>query len=239
MTELTVASFNAHWGIGYGRSFGRTFDVAATVANFDADVVVLAEAWRPHTGPCALDELAAAGYRVEELRFATMRHTWRPAVTHSSPGDGWWLLAVASRLPVLARRDLPIGAVHGDPVGLRSVLALTIDVGGTPVELLAVHTSSKLWYAGPLIHLSGLRRHLPALDTHAIVAGDCNLWGPGVVTMLRGWRRAVRGRTFTSRTPHSQIDHILVSRPIEVLSGEVLAPTLSDHRPIRTRLRIA
>jgi endonuclease/exonuclease/phosphatase family metal-dependent hydrolase len=56
--------------------------------------------------------------------------------------------------------------------------------------------------------------------------------------MLRGWRRAVRGRTFTSRTPHSQIDHILVSRPIEVLSGEVLAPTLSDHRPIRTRLRI-
>jgi endonuclease/exonuclease/phosphatase family metal-dependent hydrolase len=199
---------------------------------------VLAEAWRPHDAPSALDELAADGYHVEELRFATMRHHPRPAVTHTTPGTGWWELAVLSRLPVGNRRELPIGTVHKDPVGPRHALALTLDAGGTAVELVAVHTSSKLWYGAPVVHLRGLRAHLPSLDVPAIVAGDCNLWGPGVAALLPGWRRAVRGRTFTARTPHSQIDHVLVSRRVEPLGGEVLAATLSDHRPIRAHLRI-
>ena len=185
-----------------------------------------------------LDELAADGYHVEELRFATMRRFPRPAVTHSTPGEGWWELAVLSRYPLRNRRELPIGRVHKDPVGPRNALALTVDVDGTAVELVAMHVSSKLWYGAPVIHLAGLRRHLPSLDVPAIVAGDCNLWGPGVVAMLPGWRRAVRGRTFTAHLRHSQIDHVLVSRCVTPVSGAVLPATLSDHRPIRARLQI-
>lgn len=238
MTELTIASFNCHWGIGYGARAGECFDVAATVRSFDADVVVLAEAWRPHDAPSALDELAADGYELEELRFATMRHRPRPMVTHSTPGEGWWELAVLSRLPLSGRRELPIGRVHKDPVGPRRALAVTVDVAGTPLELVAVHTSSKLWYGAPVIHLWNLRRHVPSTGAPAVVVGDCNLWGPGVVALLPGWRRAVRGRTFTAHVRHSQIDHVLVSRAVEPLGGDVLPATLSDHRPIRARVRI-
>jgi len=55
---------------------------------------------------------------------------------------------------------------------------------------------------------------------------------------LNSWQRAVRGRTFSSRRPHSQIDHVLVRGGIEVVDGEVLADTPSDHLPIRARLRL-
>ena len=88
-------------------------------------------------------------------------------------------------------------------------------------------------------HLRALRPQLPAGDRAVVVAGDCNLWGPGVVRMLPGWRRAVLGRTYPAHRPHSQIDHVLVRDNITVLSGEVLAATPSDHRPVRARLRVA
>jgi len=58
------------------------------------------------------------------------------------------------------------------------------------------------------------------------------------VERLNSWQRAVRGRTFSSRRPHSQIDHVLVRGGIEVVDGEVLADTPSDHLPIRARLRL-
>jgi endonuclease/exonuclease/phosphatase (EEP) superfamily protein YafD len=73
----------------------------------------------------------------------------------------------------------------------------------------------------------------------AIVAGDCNFWGPGVRAFFRGWHRAVRGRTWPAAHPHSQIDHVLV-RPadVEVLDGRVLPDLGSDHLPVRVELRL-
>jgi endonuclease/exonuclease/phosphatase family metal-dependent hydrolase len=49
----------------------------------------------------------------------------------------------------------------------------------------------------------------------------------------------VRGRTWPSSRPHSQIDHILVRREagIAVLDSAVLPAVGSDHRPVRATLR--
>jgi endonuclease/exonuclease/phosphatase (EEP) superfamily protein YafD len=111
-------------------------------------------------------------------------------------------------------------------------------VHGTEVDVVGVHVSSRLWTFAPLRQLRSLRPQLPARGRTAIVAGDCNFWGPGVVTMLPGWRRAVRGPTFPAHKPHSQIDHILVRDNVAILSGEVLPKTPSDHLPVRARLRV-
>jgi len=237
MRDLIVASYNAHWGVGrFGGSRPEPFDVAGAVRAFGADVVVLAEAWRPHEGECALDVLAGEGWHVEERRFATLRLLPKPEV--DEPGDGWWSLAVLSRFPIIERRDLPLARVFHDPVRRRAAIAATLDVDGAEVGLVAVHVSSKLWYGGPAIQLGSLRRHLPPGDRPSIIAGDCNLWGPAVVTLLPGWRRAVRGSTYPAHRPHSQIDHILVNGGVEIVGGEVLPVTgLSDHRPVRARLR--
>jgi endonuclease/exonuclease/phosphatase family metal-dependent hydrolase len=65
-----------------------------------------------------------------------------------------------------------------------------------------------------------------------------NMWGWCVDRLAGpGWRRAVRGRTYPAHRPHAQIDHILVSRPVEVIDAQVVRQVMSDHRPIRARLR--
>jgi endonuclease/exonuclease/phosphatase family metal-dependent hydrolase len=139
---------------------------------------------------------------------------------------------------VLTRHEVPIGRVTSDPVGARSALACTIDIAGDPIEIVGVHTSSKLWWLGPVRHMIALHRQLGSNGMRPdIIAGDFNFWGPAVSALFPGWRRAVRGRTYPGNRPHSQIDHVLVRGDIEVISGEVLGATPSDHRPIRARLR--
>lgn len=237
MTQLTVASFNAHWGVAYfGPLAGQRFPVVDVIRGFEADVVIVPESWRTLEGVSMLEPLTADGYNVETLRMTKLR---RP-VTHrrAHPGDGFWELAICSRFPVHARRELPIGSVFRDIASPRRALACTLDVDGTPLDLVAVHTSSKLWYAGPVTHLRGVARHLPVGTGPAVVAGDCNFWGPGVVSILRGWKRAVRGRSWPAMFPHSQIDHILVNDQVRVRSSEVLPPCHSDHRPVRAHLSL-
>lgn len=211
--------------------------MAAVVRGFDADVVVVCESWRDTNGHGVLDELEADGYAIETLEFATLDpNDNRPE--REMPGFGCWELAICSRLSISARWTLPIGHIGGDRGGARSALACTVTVGDTPVDIVGVHTSSKLWKLAPTRQLGLLRPQLPPRGRTAVIAGDCNWWGPGVVAVLPKWRRAVRGRTYPAHRPHSQIDHILVRDDIEIVSGEVLAATPSDHRPVRARLRV-
>jgi endonuclease/exonuclease/phosphatase family metal-dependent hydrolase len=236
--EFTVAVFNAHWGFVSRRPHrGDLFDVSALVLGFDADVIVVPESFRTPDGATVLDRVAASGYEIHTRPFAWMsthnRHEDCPAV------DGHWELAVCSRLPVKDWREIEMGAVFRDHVdGPRAAIAATVDVGGTDVTVVGLHTTSKLWYAGPVVQLRSIKSSLPSLDTPAVIAGDHNFWGPPVTRLFPGWRRAVRGRTWPGHRPHSQIDHILASRRIEILGGEVLPENGSDHRPVRARLAV-
>jgi endonuclease/exonuclease/phosphatase family metal-dependent hydrolase len=207
------------------------------VRGFDADVVAVLESWRGHDGRSVLDGLTADGYRIETIPFRKMYISSRRA-RHEDPGEGLWEVAICSRFPIVASRELPLGTIHADPAGPRSALLCTVDVEGVEVDIVAVHVSSRLWSLAPVRHLLALRPQLPPPDRHAVIAGDCNLWGPAVVAIFKQWRRAVMGPSYPAHRPHSQIDHILVRDDMTVLSGEVLAETPSDHRPIRARLRL-
>ena len=158
------------------------------------------------------------------------------------PRDGSGLgdvgLAMLSRIPAEAQGRLSVGTVLSDPTPERGALHVVLDVGGTKVDLIGVHLSSRLPY-GPPIQLRRLAAQLPPAGRPGIVAGDCNFWGPAVESFLPGWRRTVRGRTWPAGRPHSQIDHILVRAAdgTEVLHSEVLPGVGSDHRPVRATLR--
>jgi endonuclease/exonuclease/phosphatase family metal-dependent hydrolase len=131
---------------------------------------------------------------------------------------------------------IPVGDVPGDTALRRCALHLALDVGGHDIDLVAVHLSSRLPYAPPM-QLRNLRRRLPPRDRRTVLVGDFNLWGPAVVAMLPGWRRAVRGRTWPAHRPHSQIDHVLVRDDVEVVDSAVLGEVGSDHLPLRVTLR--
>jgi endonuclease/exonuclease/phosphatase (EEP) superfamily protein YafD len=73
----------------------------------------------------------------------------------------------------------------------------------------------------------------------AVLAGDMNMWGPPVNSYVRGWRRAVTGRTWPAHRPHSQLDHVLVTPPVRVLEARIGEYAGSDHRPVVARLTLA
>jgi endonuclease/exonuclease/phosphatase family metal-dependent hydrolase len=212
------------------------FDAYEVIARLDADILVLPETWLPHAGEGVVDVLRANGYHVELDQWITLTHSvYRPRV--ADPGDGWWCLGVASRLPVVERVDLPLPRTIADRAHPRNAIQLGVDVDGTRVDVVGVHTSSRLWWAAPMLHLRALAKAVAPVRGPAVLAGDFNLWGPGVERLLPGWRRTVRGRTYPSHRPHSQIDHVLVNQQVTALDARVVDDRQSDHRPVVARLR--
>jgi len=240
MSTFSLATFNTHYSVRPARRPpAEPYDMVAALDALDADIIVLQEVWRPDRTRGPVDDAAAAlGLTVtfEPTGPATTDARW-PHL--SSDGAGESGIAVLTRLPLRRVGSLTIGPTYLDPAPCRTALDVEIDIEGTPLRLVAVHLTSRLPH-GPPIQLRRLARLLPPPGTPTVVAGDHNFWGPGVVGLMRGWQRVVRGRTWPTRAPHSQIDHILI-RPsdVEAVDATVLADLGSDHLPLRAELRLS
>jgi endonuclease/exonuclease/phosphatase family metal-dependent hydrolase len=240
MSELTLGSLNLHMGRGPDGHDAPFYDVVAAAKEIDTDVLVLQEAWVPDVDEGQVLEIAAAsGYRVaaafSEAR-ATCHDQVRLAAREGPVGDGDWMIAVLSRRPVLGaevRRIEP--QLRRDPAR-RAVLRVTVDADGAPFVVCGTHLpllKDPVWRQA-----RSLRSALPTTTEPAAFAGDMNMWGWCVDRLVpRGWRRVVRGRTYPAHRPHSQTDHVLVTPPVEVVEAEVVPQVMSDHRPVRVRLR--
>jgi endonuclease/exonuclease/phosphatase family metal-dependent hydrolase len=242
MPELTIASFNCHAGLQARRNgVCEPYDLEAVLHGIEADVLVVQESWTPDHGVAMVRRVAdTAGIELFELPFGPARLDPWPHIPRDRNGLGTVGLAILSRIPAEMQGRLPVGTVLNDHTPERGGLHVMLDVGGTKVDLVGVHLTSRLPY-GPPIQMRRLAAQLPPPGRPGIVAGDCNFWGPGVRSFLPGWRRAVRGRTWPASRPHSQIDHILVRATdgTEVLHSEVLPAVGSDHRPVRATLRLS
>jgi endonuclease/exonuclease/phosphatase family metal-dependent hydrolase len=235
MPELTVASFNLHWGVD---TRGRPFDPTPACLALDADVLVLPEVWRPHGRTAFVDELAERlGAVVHDVPFMSDHHPSRPRhlVVPDGPA-GTYGLAVLSRLPVRSFTSLPVPKASGDVIDRRHAIVAEVEVDGCAVAIGGIHASHRLW--GSLPQLQALDRVLAARGLPSAIAGDCNMWGPPISLVLRNRVRAVRGPTWPGRRPHSQIDHIWIDDRFTVLDARVWPATRSDHRPISARLRV-
>jgi endonuclease/exonuclease/phosphatase family metal-dependent hydrolase len=234
--ELTIATFNAHFGQGHHSH--APFDVGAVLADLDADVVGVQETWRVDgTDGYIVDVARDLGYELHHHVLCRGAIFPRKPNTVDHGGEGDFGIALLSRLPVRQLDVVRVGRAWKDRsprVGLRGV----IDVHGTDLAFVSAHLSHRMW--GTVVQQRRLRRALlgaePALPT--VVVGDLNLWGPPVGVLMAPFSRTVRGRTWPGHRPHSQIDHVLVGPGVEMVAGEVLAETPSDHRPIRAVLRV-
>jgi endonuclease/exonuclease/phosphatase family metal-dependent hydrolase len=238
MPDLDLITFNTHYGRRPPRARCVPYDLPAVLDGFaSADVLAIEEVWRPDGGPCAVDDFAARhGFEQVGHVFgrASVQRRW-PGM--SANGEGTVGISVLSRLPVRLVAELPIGPTWRDPAPERRVLHVEVDVGGTPLQLIAVHLTSQLPH-GPPIQLRKLARLFDGVTGPAVLTGDCNFWGPPAQLCLPGWTRAVRGRSWPAHRPHSQIDHVFVRGGVQVIDGAVLADSGSDHRPVRVTLRV-
>ncbi|MCU1370921.1 MAG: metal-dependent hydrolase [Ilumatobacteraceae bacterium] len=236
MTTFSLTSFNARWGL---TTDDEPFDLHAAVAGFDTDVVALQEVWEPDDGGSGLGAAAEAmGYHLVHVPLSPSRVSPRPEITPDpAAAAGTWGVALLSRLPVRSTRIVDLGRmVERWDVADRYAILAEVAVGSTPVTVTALHLSFALPNA--LAQLRRLGGYLPG-HRPSVVIGDCNLWGPMAATVVRGHRRAVRGRTWPAARPHSQLDHILVSPSIRVVSSAVLPPAGSDHLPVQAELEVS
>ena len=243
MPELTVASFNVHWGRGDRRSGYAPFDVAAACARLDADLIVLQESWAPDDG-VAQHHAVAQALGMEAIVVPMGRSEVEPKlrlVSRADParraGTGDWCLALLSRHPVLSHSVTELPALRLDP-STRVLLRVDLDVDGRRLPVVATHFSH-LEFGSPL-QTRALRAGLPPVSEPAVLLGDMNMWGWTISAMTAGgWRRVVQGKTWPARRPHHQIDHILVTPSVEVVDSDVLPDLGSDHRPVRATVRIS
>jgi endonuclease/exonuclease/phosphatase family metal-dependent hydrolase len=266
--ELVVAAWNMHCGVdGWGRPFdavaaarGLEADVLVLAEAWTPDagggpVAELAEELGYHVVSRSLATGRLAGPHPDADDRWMRRFDWRgaghavyldgerslPARQMASPRfhqaqAGAWGVAVLTRQPAEEVAGVELGRLLPDRARRRAVVVRLPAAG----DLLVIGTHmSHLAFGSPL----QFRRLARALGDAvggrpAVLAGDMNLWGPPVATLLPGWRRAVRGRTWPAWRPHSQIDHVLVRGPLRVIDGEVGGPAGSDHRPVRVRLDV-
>jgi endonuclease/exonuclease/phosphatase family metal-dependent hydrolase len=240
---FTITSLNAHAGVG-PRTYGprAPYDLAAVVEELAGDLLVVQETWWPDGESSAVAEAAERlGAQLFELPFGRAVISPWPHVRRDGSGTGTSGISVVSKLPARLVRHVPFGQVPNDHTVERKGILLEVDTPGGTIDLIGLHLSSRLPY-GPPMQLRRLRAQLPPARRPGIIVGDCNFWGPGVVACLPGWRRAVRGRTWPARAPHSQIDHVLLrdgpTRRFVVVDAAVLRDVGSDHRPVRTTLEL-
>ncbi|HLT70516.1 MAG TPA: endonuclease/exonuclease/phosphatase family protein, partial [Acidimicrobiales bacterium] len=241
MAELTLGSLNLHMGRGASGHDAPFYDVVTACKEVDTDVLALQEAWVPDGEEGDVVAIASAlGYRVAgtfSVARATCHDQVRPVAREGDAGDGDWVVALLSRLPVLEADVVTLRPQLARDPGRRAVVRAVVDAGGTPVAVATTHLPL---LTAPVWRLArSLRAALPPADVPGVLAGDMNMWGWCVDLLVgRGWRRAVRGRTYPSPRPHSQTDHLLVNDRVEVVAAEVVPQVLSDHRPVRARLRV-
>jgi endonuclease/exonuclease/phosphatase family metal-dependent hydrolase len=151
---------------------------------------------------------------------------------------GSWGIALLVRpdLEIEGTRTLDLPGLGRDRVR-RAAIVVDLSVDGRPLSVVGTHMSHLLM--GSHQHYANLKQLLRTeARPDAVLMGDMNLWGPPVRAFLPEWHRAVRGRTWPTWNPHSQIDHILVRGGVQRVSGEVLPDAGSDHRPVRAVLAI-
>lgn len=254
-TTLRVATYNIRYGAGGDGEFDldRT---AAAIAELDADVIGLQEVdvhWSDRSNH--LDVAQQLADRLDmDVRFAPI-YDFAP----SEPGAPrrQFGVAVLSRFPIVAftNHDLTrLSTQDPNPVPrpMPGFAEAVVEVAGTQVHVYSTH----LDYRGdPYVRVRQVADTVRILRAHPIgtpqvLTGDLNaladapelqpLWAPrGPLTNVVSFDDSP---TYPAAEPRTRIDHVAVTRQLEVIGARVpdteLARTASDHRPVVATLEL-
>jgi endonuclease/exonuclease/phosphatase family metal-dependent hydrolase len=191
------------------------------------------ERWKP---PFSLHRVSDHSLYFGGERRLPRRVAALPRVQAAERGDWGIAVVIGPRLTVEDHRILTLPTLGRDRVR-RAAIVVDVTVEGRPISVVGTHMSHL--HMGSHRHYALLRDLLRTeARPDAVLLGDMNLWGPPVGTLLPEWHRTVKGRTWPTWNPHSQIDHILVRGALRHVSGEVLPDVGSDHRPVRAVLTL-
>lgn len=240
--QIRVATYNIHKGVqGLGiRKRLEIHRLRPAIASLEADIICLQEVRKscrlsaarfvdwPHTSQA--EYLAPEGYDVVYYTNAYTRH--------GEHGN-----AVLSRWPALSHQHQDISDHRFEQRGL---LHAVLDTPSGFLHVIAVHlgliSGSRLRQVDRLTQY--IAEKIPQ-DAAVIVAGDFNEWGDGLTQRLAekglsALKASSEYRTFPSRLPLAQLDHIYM-RGLEFVDAQVIRGAqwaqMSDHLPLIATLR--
>ncbi|MEX0782423.1 MAG: endonuclease/exonuclease/phosphatase family protein [Dehalococcoidia bacterium] len=246
-SEIKVSTLNVH-GRGPGWRARRVELVRQLVA-LDVDAISLQElrTWPSQGAWLARASSPPGPLSTRPWRGGARAYTFVGARKRGLRGyEG---IGVVTRLPVLEREIVPLGA------GGRVALRCRLDVGGTAFDLYSVHFQHGSMTGD--IRLRGAERLLTTIEARggpAVVAGDLN--GPPesralqlLTGTLRSTQVVVHGMEPASTVAPVErgtvLDYILVSDGIEVLGAGLAfdepgpgGEMVSDHLGLVSRIRL-
>jgi len=233
VTQLVIASYNIHRGVGMDRRLDLA-RIADVIAETGADVIGLQEVIRQDG-----HEADQAAFLASRLGMALVMGETR------AHGSGTYGNAVLTRLPVIgsARCDLSWGT--REP---RGCLRVDVGVAGSTLHVFNCHLGLNLRERRRQLDLLGgfiaVSHRLPG---PRVLMGDFNEWHFGPIT--RGLRREFTSpmrrlrRTHPSWFPLFKLDRIYWDVALEGREFRVhrsrLARVASDHLPVICTLRLA
>ncbi len=230
---IRAASYNIRKAIGTDRRRRpeRTIEV---LNELDADIIALQEA----------DRRFGSRASALPLKLLEEHSDYRPVALDIRSGSlGWHGNALVVRRGIEVKEHHLFHLPSLEPRG--AVLA-DLEVDGQPVRVVGMHLDlSGLWRRRQahaiLSHLAERDEQLPA-----ILMGDLNEWSTrgGSLSVFGAHHHfAPGGRSFHARRPIAQLDRIMVSPDLEVVSSGVhdsaTARRASDHLPVWADLRPA
>ena len=250
--SLTVAAYNIAHARGLadtnwaGDRDARLRDIAALIASWSADVVVLNEVdldatWSGRVNQArVLAERAGYAYRAEQCNY----DLWLPGLRIRFGN------AILSRFPIVHAQPIDYPAVSGwesAAFGRKRGLVCTLDLGtGRRVRVVAVHwdTRDAAVRTGSAEAIAALARdggppliaagdfNSSLLDDSASSAEVARLTEPGTLAWADDTPADPAPASFPSASPTRLIDYILAQPPLAVTSFRVVDSQLSDHRPV-------
>lgn len=228
-TELTLATYNIHAGIGADGRF-HPERIARVLRELDADVVALQEV-EHHK----VDQLDLLDYLAEETGLAAIAG---PTLQRGARHYGNALL---TKLPVLSVSRIDMSWPGREPRGALDVL---LDCNGRQLHVVATHLGLK-----PNERRHQVRQLLTLFSADsvktAVLMGDLNewfLWGR-ILRWLHGYfHRTPSYATFPARWPLFALDRLWVRPHRNLLQLAVhhsaLARCASDHLPLKAVIRL-
>jgi endonuclease/exonuclease/phosphatase family metal-dependent hydrolase len=226
---IRVATYNVHACVG--RDGRHDPDrVAAVIGELNADVVALQEFTYPASvaletrTPVTLTTLDAY-----QCALGPTRQRTRKTVTECFGN------ALLTRHPIVEVHRIDLSMERREP---RGALAATIDVGGTPLHVLATHLGLRIHERR--FQVRQILNYLDSVrNTRVVVFGDFNDWLPGrsaAHVLDRRLGRPPRPATFPVAWPLVALDRIWVQpraamRRISVHTTPA-ARVASDHLPV-------
>ena len=213
------------------------FDVTANaIRKYDPDIVGLQEVRGKGENPKYTDQAPELAARTE------MFYAFAPAFT--VPHGGPYGNALLSRFPILQAQTVlipdPAEPAYDGYYETRCVLMAEIDVAGG-LRVCVSHFG-----LNPDEQINAFRAAEECIrENRCVLMGDMNLTPENPLLLPLRKRLFDTAQafptprlSFPSQAPDRKIDYIFTSRDLEVLSADIPAETVSDHRPYLVQLRL-